>query len=349
MRIAHINWGLTSGGIETMLVNIINEQVINNEVLLIIISNRCDKSLLDKISCKCHVVFCNRKKGSKNILPIIKLNAYLYKFHPDIVHLHAITIYKLLLYHHNVVLTIHHSKLQSRISSKIKAVFAISNSVKKDIDQTGYLKSIVIENGIKVENIKNKEYLSNNNDVFKFVQTGSLIKAIKGQDLIIKAANILYNQKKINNFSVHFIGEGIDKKELVDLSIKLGLTNIIFFEGSKSQSYIFNHLKEYDCLILASRHEGFGLVVAEGMAAKLPVLVSNIEGPMEIIDNGRCGLFFQSDDEKDLAKMMESILQKGYDKNKIEMAYDKVKEKYDIKKTSQKYLYYYKLVIDGQI
>lgn len=47
--------------------------------------------------------------------------------------------------------------------------------------------------------------------------------------------------------------------------------------------------------------EGFGLTVAEAMAAKLPVLVSNVPGTMEVIDGGKYGMIFESGNAEDLA------------------------------------------------
>lgn len=54
----------------------------------------------------------------------------------------------------------------------------------------------------------------------------------------------------------------------------------------KNQEWIYHNLCNFDLFIQPSRFEGFGLTVAEAIAAKVTVLVSNIQGPMEIIDDG---------------------------------------------------------------
>ena len=46
MRIAHIHWSLGTGGIETMLPDIANEQAKTNEVALIIINDWVEPSIL---------------------------------------------------------------------------------------------------------------------------------------------------------------------------------------------------------------------------------------------------------------------------------------------------------------
>ena len=44
--------------------------------------------------------------------------------------------------------------------------------------------------------------------------------------------------------------------------------------------------------------------MAEALAAQVPVLVSDIEGPMEIIGHGEYGMSFRSGDSEDLAENM---------------------------------------------
>ncbi len=43
------------------------------------------------------------------------------------------------------------------------------------------------------------------------------------------------------------------------------------------------------------------------MLAKIPVLVSNIEGPLEIIENGKYGFYFKSGDVEDLTHKILKI------------------------------------------
>lgn len=49
MHILHVQFSFTTGGTETMLVDIINEQIKTNEVSLLVINDKCNKVLLDKI------------------------------------------------------------------------------------------------------------------------------------------------------------------------------------------------------------------------------------------------------------------------------------------------------------
>ena len=50
MKIAHIHWSLGTGGIETMLPDIVNEQAKTNDVALVIINDWVEPSILAKIN-----------------------------------------------------------------------------------------------------------------------------------------------------------------------------------------------------------------------------------------------------------------------------------------------------------
>ena len=132
---------------------------------------------------------------------------------------------------------------------------------------------------------------------------------------------------------------------LKDIANELNISNKVIFEGLKSQEYIYEHLCEYDCFIQPSRCEGFGLTVAEAMAAKVPVLVSDIQGPMEVIGYGKYGMSFKSEDVDDLADKLKIILQGGFDYSLVDKAYEHVCKEYDVSKTAQKYIDEYTKVI----
>ena len=85
------------------------------------------------------------------------------------------------------------------------------------------------------------------------------------------------------------------------------------------------------------------MTVAEAMAAKLPVLVSNEGGPYEIIEKGKYGYAFKMEDVDDCAEQIEYIY-KYYTSalQKTEAAYQHVVENYSVEKMVQCYVAQYK-------
>jgi glycosyltransferase involved in cell wall biosynthesis len=67
-------------------------------------------------------------------------------------------------------------------------------------------------------------------------------------------------------------------------------------------------LAAMDVLVLASRSEGFGRVLIEGMAQGKPVVASRAGGPEDIIVEDETGLFFPPDDGEALAASLLRLL-----------------------------------------
>lgn len=345
MRIAHVVWGMKTGGVETMLVNIINEQVKTERVRLFIVNDFIDDFVVEKISHKCTIVRINRKPKHKDRLKILKLNLLLVWFWPDIVHIHSRKISKAIARPWRIVRTIHGLSNITDEYPRMKALYAISNSVANYAIKQGF-HSTIIPNGIKVADMKTREK-NRQGQIVHIVQVSRLYTKVKGQDILLNALNILINQN-ISNFKLHLIGSGPSEQELKKKTTELGMNDYVCFEGVRPQEYIYQHLCEYDLFVQPSRQEGFGLTVAEAMAAKLPVLVSNIQGPMEVIGYGKYGMTFKSGNAEDLADKLKSILEGGYDYSLIEEAYQHVCKEYNVETTSQRYLQEYQKVINKE-
>jgi len=84
------------------------------------------------------------------------------------------------------------------------------------------------------------------------------------------------------------------------------------------------------------------------MAAKIPVLVSDEGGPVEIIENGKYGMMFESGNYIDCAEKILHSIEKCTSSNieeEMNIIYNIMKNKYDIKKTAEKYLNLYTSLI----
>ena len=343
MKIAHIVWGMKTGGVETMLVNIINEQVKTETVHLFIINDFIDDFIVDKISPLCKIYKLNRKPGDKNPFKIVKLNYWIWQFRPNIIHVHSYRVSKFIFGSWNIVRTIHGMNNISEEYPRMKALYSISDIVKDFTEKQGF-HSTVILNGIKTSKMSIHKDVKEIKDRYKLVQVSRLYVKDKGQDILLSALGKLAREG-ISNFEMHFIGTGSSEMMLKDMAREMNISAQVIFEGLKSQEYIYEHLCEYDCFIQPSRCEGFGLTVAEAMAAKLPILVSDIQGPMEVIGYGKYGMSFRSEDIDDLAEKLKIILQGGYDYSLAEKAYEHVCKEYDVSKTAQEYLRQYKQII----
>jgi glycosyltransferase involved in cell wall biosynthesis len=341
MKIAHIIYSLNTGGAEILLVDIANEQIAYANVNIVIINEYYDKSLISKIDKRIEIKFINRIAGSKNPYSIFKLNLLLLSMNCDILHCHNHDIIPLLLPHFKkrAVLTVHTVNVNAGYFRQYAKLFAISQIVKEDICKRSGLSSSLVYNGVSTNKILRRDSKITDT-ILKIVIVSRLDHEIKGQHLALHAIKYLKG-RGISNIHLDLIGSGRSEKYLKDLTDKLRLSNDINFLGLKDQDYIYTHLKDYDLLIQPSFIEGFGLAVIEAMAAKLPVVVANIDGPMEIIEKGKYGFFFRAGDYIDLADKIEDIILNITSEKileKVEQAYEHVKANFEISTTAQRYL-----------
>jgi glycosyltransferase involved in cell wall biosynthesis len=337
MRIIHIIFSLNTGGAETMLVDIINEQIKNEKVTLIIINNEINIELLDQIDKKVKIILLRRKEKSRNPLPFLWLNLILLIKKPDVIHCHHQSIIQMILFKKKSVLTVHGVYLKTNNFKHFKKIFAISNAVKADIENRCNIKPVLVYNGIKVDMIKQK--VDYKFDTFLIVQVSRLEHEKKGQHILIEAMNILVNESGNTNISIDFIGEGESQDYLKELVNKYKLQPHINFLGLHDRAYIYEHLKDYNLLVQPSFFEGFGLTIVESIAAKVPVLVSNIEGPMEIIENEKYGCSFKSGDVVSCAVKIYHIYQNYSTYQELaEKAFKICRLKYSIQNTAQNYI-----------
>ncbi len=344
-KIAHIVWSLSIGGLESMLVDIVNRQINKFSVYIIVINNNSDAALLAKVNRKCTIIFLNRKIHSKNPNFLFRLNYFLYKAKPDIVHSHGPELIKYciksLVKDTKFVLTIHNTNLPTTYYNRYDKLVAISKSVHEYVKNKGDYNICIIENGIDLSLIScnNKK----KDSVFRMIQVGRLEHSQKGQDILIEAIQILVERYNQNNIQLDFVGDGPSNDYLMGLINRYSLNKYISFKGKKDRDAIYSNLKNYDLFLQPSRYEGFGLTVVEAMAAKVLVLVSSNEGPLEIINNGEYGYSFENENSSECAKMINQIINSNAKDNNfmIQKAFNHVYNTYSIERTTNEYNHLY--------
>lgn len=343
MKIVHIIFSFNIGGSETMLIDIVNEQCKHADVAIIVVNNIYSIDLLRKLNPTVKYFLIERKPRSRSIFPIIKLYIILFKLRPNVIHCHNYNLGPILfLFKRKLYLTVHDVGINTNYHKLYRKVFAISEAVKKDIISKCNLMPIVVYNGIHIEMIKQKNNYELNNP-FKIVCVSRLEHEKKGQDILLRAISLLKSKYNIN-IQLDLIGTGSSLQYLQNLSKELNIETQVNFLGLKTREYIYNNLCNYHLFVQPSRYEGFGLTIIEAMAAKLPVLVSNIDGPMEVINYGEYGYWFESGNHEHLAERIYYIYNnyKSYEiKILTEKSYHYVKTNFDVTKTSQMYVVNY--------
>ncbi|MGC8912463.1 MAG: glycosyltransferase [Thermoplasmata archaeon] len=148
------------------------------------------------------------------------------------------------------------------------------------------------------------------------------------------------------------VGEGPERERLERFVKIKNLDTRVHFLGKVSPHELPYYFASCDVFVLpsVSRLEAFGLVIVEAMASGKPVVVSDIPGVNEVIEDGKEGLLCRPMMEEDLAeKIMKILNDPEYAKKLGENGRKKVLEKYEWKKVAaQVYGVYEKALVGMQ-
>jgi len=159
------------------------------------------------------------------------------------------------------------------------------------------------------------------------------IEKPKGQEIVIEAMRELRSE----NISLIIVGAAMQEIYLDQLKAKVqayGLDKRVFFTGFTKEVDAYMQLS--DVTVMATENETFGLVVIESMANATPVIAKKMGGPVEIIENGSDGFFFDGT-PKDLAQKID-LLYKDRDllKKLQENGLQKVTKEFDFETQLEK-------------
>ncbi len=104
------------------------------------------------------------------------------------------------------------------------------------------------------------------------------------------------------------VGDGPDRVELEQTTVKLGLSANVNFVGYKSQAEVRKYLEQTDVFVLSSFAEGIPVVLMEAMAAGLPVVATQIAGISELVENGVNGYLVPPGDVVTLTDRVTKLL-----------------------------------------
>lgn len=145
--------------------------------------------------------------------------------------------------------------------------------------------------------------------VFRVLYLGRLSPR-KGTDVAVRAVSLLREtgvDARLTLAGAVFPGYEWYERDLKTLAVELGLdAGVLTFTGFVSRTQEL--FSTADALVVPSRAEPFGTVAAEGLAAGVPVVVSDVQGLVEIITDGEDGLVVPPDHPDALASALRTLV-----------------------------------------
>lgn len=298
MKILYVTTHLDNGGAEKLVSDMaIYSKNKGLEVTVLMILNRKGVPYKNLMNNKIKIINLNVNSLLNVKIPFI-IHQISKKF--DVVHSHTYyaQLYSSFFINKKKLITTEHSTNNNRRNKKIfrvidalmyckySEVISITDSVQnnlKDWILFNYKsKFSVINNGIKVEdyindtNIEKKDIGFSKNDTL-LISVGRL-EPVKNQLLLIDA----FSEIQDDNVKLILIGNGSLKSDISERIKESCLDNRIILLENRSDVNIF--LKASDVFVLPSLWEGFGLSALEAAISENILVLSNIEGLKDMIN-----------------------------------------------------------------
>lgn len=169
----------------------------------------------------------------------------------------------------------------------------------------------VIYNGIDLEEIKNTKSKSRKElgipeDAFVVGQVGRLSEQ-KAPDTFVKAAKLI--KEKIPKAYFILVGDGELRGQIEKMIHEARLDNSFLITG-----WIDNpaaYMKIMNVGTLLSRWEGFGLVLPEYMACRVPIVATDVDAIPNIIQDSKNGILVRKNNFEAVSKAVNELFDKS--------------------------------------
>ncbi len=319
LRICHFITGLEYGGAERLLLEMCRCHAPTHEISVLYLKGK--PRLLEQLSGVVNEV----KKLPWGLGTVRALHAEIQRIRPDIFHTHLghadlLGLWCARKYRMAKFCTVHSMSYKCSWVDKVIyvayrlllasvgrdwTVIAISDCVRNLIvsrlgvrpERCHRAYNAIPDLQVQAEKVDARRAVGIPDDAFVVLFVGRLSKA-KSVGTLLEAVRIA--EPAVPKLKVVVLGEGEEEQALRGQAESLG--EMVEFRGATTDTTPF--YAAADIFVLPSISEGFGIVLLEAFRAGLPVVASRIEGPAEIVTDGRNGLLFEPRDARGLANQI---------------------------------------------
>jgi glycosyltransferase involved in cell wall biosynthesis len=314
VRILHVITTIDRGGAEKQLLTLVREQIRNGKTVTVIylkgqgellaefeaIGSDVDSSITNRSFFFKLVRLCSFMRGKFDII-----HAHL----PEAEILTSLTFTRtpIIVSRHNSECFFPNSKVISRllsmfVESRVKGCIAISRAVKSFLIESREWENLnnisIVHYGIDCSNLSIKKSFTSQ-QVITFLTIGRLVPQKSIPFLLRSFAEHI---KDFTNDKLIIVGDGYLSNFYKQLAKELNIEKHVSWIGRVENVNTF--YRSSDVFVLASKYEGFGLVLLEAMCENIAILGSNVSSIPEVLGPNHPGLF-ESENVKDLARAMQ--------------------------------------------
>lgn len=284
----------------------------------------------------------------------------------DVVHVHepappSLSLLTVLLADVPLVATFHAASTRSRFlamfDSVVQAVLerlsgriAVSQAARKMIVEHLGADAVVIPNGVSVSRYASAQPLPGYprdpalGGTIGFI--GRYDESRKGMAILVEAMTTLVQRRP--GVQLLVAGRGEEAEFLEQLPESLSPSVVML--GMVSESDKASLLRSVDVYVAPNTGgESFGIILLEAMAARTPIVASDLQAFRRVLDDGRAGLIFRNRDSADLATALDTVLGNEALRGQLAAASAQVVQPYDWAVVASQILRVYEIAIAATV
>jgi glycosyltransferase involved in cell wall biosynthesis len=199
--------------------------------------------------------------------------------------------------------------LSSLVTRRSARIVCISNAVRRYLEDLGEIKSLSKISTVmygydpQFSPMSLEKKPKDSTSAVPIVGTVGRLVAQKDYPTLLKAISILQSGGLTVNLVC--LGSGPLQLQLQKMCHELKISDCVTWLGRKSD--VANWIKTFDLFVLASKYEGFGLVLLESMQLGVPIVAARNSAITEVLGRENDGLF-ETGNAEELARLIKKYL-----------------------------------------
>ena len=331
--IAHVIYGLKTGGVENGLVNLINHMPVERyRHAIVCITDYSDFRLrIRRPDVECYAL---HKPPGKVPGFYVKVWRLLRRLHPQIVHTRNLTtlVTQVPAMLAGVPVRIHgehgrdmldldgsnvkYQRVRRMMRPFVHGYIALSRDLEAYlVNKIGVARPRLtqIYNGVDTEVFRPAQPRRANLPVEGFaaadcviVGTVGRLQAVKDQVTLVRAfVGVLERRPDLrSHLRLAIIGDGALRQPCLEILAQAGLRDLTWLPGERTD--VARLMQGFDVFVLPSLAEGISNTILEAMATGLPIVATRVGGNAELVEEGRTALLVPADDPAAMATAIET-------------------------------------------
>ena len=175
-------------------------------------------------------------------------------------------------------------RFYQRIASQAEMILTVSSALQRAMQSNGIeAKSWGTIDNVVDEFFKLSEFRSQHSEKKTLLHVSCFDEKAKNVKGLLRAAKMLSERRQ--DWSLVLVGTGVDYRDVRAYADALEIPEgLLRWTGELTPQEVANEMHRADALVLSSRYETYGVVLAEAAAARLPILSTPVGIAEEVAD-----------------------------------------------------------------